>query len=100
MCIRDSIHIPEDGIFDKKLGKTDNIENGKAKANPKPDIAKVSSIGLLSFVIEPTKRDPSIGPVHEKETIARVRAIKNIPIKLFEEKESVLLDQVDGSDIS
>tara|TARA_A100001388_G_C28431274_1_gene339733 strand:+ start:274 stop:567 length:294 start_codon:yes stop_codon:yes gene_type:complete len=94
------IHIPEDGILDKILGKTDKIENGKAKANPKPDIAKVSSIGLLSFVIEPTKSDPSIGPVQEKETIARVKAIKNIPMKLFDENESVLLDQEDGSDIS
>ena len=38
--------------------------------------------------------------MQEKETIARVKAIKNIPMKLFDENESVLLDQEDGSDIS
>ena len=29
---------------------------------------------------DPASREPKIGPVHEKDTIAKVSAIKNIPI--------------------
>tara|TARA_B100001057_G_C22668375_1_gene878801 strand:- start:3 stop:311 length:309 start_codon:yes stop_codon:yes gene_type:complete len=32
-----------------------------------------------SAVSEPANKDPKIGPVQEKETIARVSAMKNIP---------------------
>ena len=32
-----------------------------------------------SDVIELAKSDPRIGPVHENETTAKVRAMKNIP---------------------
>ena len=94
------IQPPDLGIFLINLGKNDKIEKGTPKANPKPSIPKVNSVGPLEFN-EPASRDPKIGPVHEKETIDNVKAIKKIPkIFLREEEDSDLLAQELGREIS
>ena len=57
-----------------------NKVNGKANANPKPAIPCVNA--QAPPCKEPTNKVPKIGPVHEKETIAKVMAMKKIPPKL------------------
>ena len=50
-----------------------------AKANEKPNIPM---IGLIKAPWEAAiKIEPASGPVHEKETKTRVKAMKNTPIK-------------------
>ena len=47
---------------------------------------------------EPANNEPRMGPVHEKETIAKVRAIKKMPIlPLRLAPSSVAFPQEDGS---
>ena len=57
-----------------------NKVNGSAKANPNPAIPCVNA--QAPPCKEPTNKVPSIGPVQEKETIAKVMAMKKIPPKL------------------
>ena len=46
---------------------------------------------------EPTNKEPSIGPVHEKETSAKVKAIKKIPTMLdIDDFDSVLFKKNTG----
>ena len=53
------------------------------------------------LLIAPTNSEPRIGPVHEKETIASVNAIKNIPPRLPKpDFESALLASELGRVIS
>ena len=73
------IHPPDLGMDLRALGKKANNPKGSAKANPKPAIPKVSWSAPPSTVIEPASNEPNIGPVHEKDTIAKVSAIKKIP---------------------
>ena len=47
---------------------------------PGQNLPYLQLVEPLRLVKEPTSKDPNIGPVHEKETMARVSAIKNIPI--------------------
>ena len=71
---------------------------GKASANPNPVIPNVSCIAPPSEVKLPANKEPKIGPVHEKETSAKVNAIKKIPIPPFilEHAESEKLDHLLG----
>ncbi len=62
-----------------QLGNKANKANGSARANPKPPIPNVNCIAPPSLLREPPKSEPKIGPVQEKETMAKVRAIKNMP---------------------
>src|SRR5690554_2911421 len=73
-------HPPDLGSEFNQLGNRAKRAKGSAKATPKPPIPAVSCIAPPSAVNEPAKREPKIGPVHEKDTIAKVRAIKKIPI--------------------
>lgn len=52
--------------------------------------------------MEPTNKEPSIGPVHENETKTRVRAIKKIPINppMEFDLESIEFTQLAGRVIS
>ena len=96
------IHLPDFGIEFNILGKKANKVNGSARAIPKPNIPKVNWIAPPCDVIEPTKRDPRIGPVHENETSTNVSAMKNIPrypLKEFD-FESMELIQDAGKEIS
>ena len=91
------IQPPDLGIEFKAFGNKANKANGKAKAKPKPNIPKVSWIAPPSEVKLPASKDPRIGPVQEKETIASVSAIKKIPNPPFKEVfESVEFPQLLG----
>ena len=79
----------------------DKNENGNASANPNPKIATVKSVAPESTVRDPTSKEPRIGPVHEKETIANVNAMKKIPVKLvISDDESELFSHLTGRVIS
>ena len=56
-----------------------NKAKGNANANPKP--AKPTVSGQAPSVNVPASSEPSIGPVHENETMANVSAIKKMPPK-------------------
>ena len=74
------IQPPERGKEFNKLGKRAKTKNGNANERPKPAIPVVNCIAPPSAESEPAKSEPKIGPVQEKDTIAKVSAIKNIPI--------------------
>ena len=71
---------PELGIDFSQFGNKANKVKGSAKAIPKPVIPALNCMAPPSEVKEPANRDPKIGPVQENETIAKVKAIKKIPI--------------------
>jgi hypothetical protein len=53
------------------------------------------------WLMRPANKEPKIGPVQEKETMAKVRAIKNIPAKSPNpDLESTLLAKELGKPIS
>ena len=70
---------PELGSFSRNFGNIANKAKGSPSAKPKPPIPTVNCQAPESAVREPANKDPKIGPVQENETIARVRAMKNIP---------------------
>src|SRR5699024_3081395 len=74
------IQPPDFGSDLSIFGKRANKANGKAKATPKPVIPTVSCVAPPSLDKDPAKSEPNMGPVQEKDTIASVKAIKNIPI--------------------
>ena len=61
------------------LGKKANKEKGKASPRPNPNMPMMGAIAIPWELVCPNKV-PTIGPVHEKETITNVNAIKNIPV--------------------
>src|SRR5690606_5918194 len=80
------------------FGNSANNANGKAKATPKPVIPTVSCVAPPSLDNEPANSEPNIGPVQENETMAKVKAIKNIPIiPPAPEALSILFPQECGS---
>jgi hypothetical protein len=83
------------------LGNNAKIINGKAKPKPKPNMAIVNNVAPPSVDNTPPITAPKAGPVHEKETIIKVKAIKKIPAKppLFDAL-STLLANADGIVIS
>ena len=95
------IHPPDFGNAFNQLGNNANRAKGKARASPKPVIPAVNCVAPPSAVNEPANNEPKIGPVQEKETIAKVKAIKKMPIKPpTEEAESILFPQELGKVIS
>ena len=94
-------HPPDFGKEFSQFGNNANNAKGKANANPKPDIPAVSCVAPPSEVKEPANKEPKMGPVQEKETIASVNAIKNTPmIPPTEEALSILFPQELGNIIS
>ena len=75
------IQPPDFGKLCKACGKSAKSPNTIAHDKPNPAKAKVRSIGTLTEPVTalPNKL-PKIGPVHEKETMTKVSAIKKIPI--------------------
>ena len=75
------IQPPDFGRLCSACGNNANKPKTIAQAKPKPAKAKVKSIGTS---VEPVtalpNKLPKIGPVQEKETITKVKAIKKIPI--------------------
>ena len=94
--------VPDLGIDCNAFGNRENIPKGKDKDNPKPIIPKDSSIAPASDDNDPARSEPKIGPVQEKETIAKVNAIKNNPIIPFNLKDALSekFDHFDGRDNS
>src|SRR5690606_9419426 len=72
------IHPPERGIEFNQPGNMANNINGNAKANEKPNIPTNGAKPPLDAAS--TNSVPTIGPVHENDTIANANAIKKIPI--------------------
>src|SRR5436190_9932444 len=72
------IQPPDFGNDLSQLGNMAN--NAKGKPNAKPNPAAPAVNGHAPSTATFANNVPSIGPVQEKETIANVPAIKNIPI--------------------
>src|SRR6478609_10331748 len=71
-------HPPDFGNVFNQPGNIAKSMNGKAKANEKPNIP--TSGAIPPFEAASTNRVPTIGPVHENETIAKAKAMNKIPI--------------------
>ena len=91
-------HPPDFGRECSQLGKIANTVNGKANAQPKP--ARPAVNGHEPRAAVPASSEPRIGPVQEKETMASVNAIKNIPIVSRPERELALFAKPPGRVIS
>jgi hypothetical protein len=92
-------HPPDFGKEFIQPGNNANKVKGKESASENPNIPTNGAIPPMDA--DSTKRVPTIGPVHEKETNASAKAMKKIPIKppLFDE-ESALFNQEFGNIIS
>src|SRR5690606_23704817 len=81
-------------------GKTAKITNGIARAMENPNIP-IAGPNLSPFDAASTSSVPMIGPVQENDTKAKLKAIKNRPIKPFpSDFASILLTKELGSVIS
>ena len=95
------IQLPDFGACFNHAGKSAKSVNGSANAMAKPNIPIAGPV-MLPDVDTCTSRKPMIGPVHEKDTNARVKAIKKIlNIPLVEEALlSTALPHLSGRRIS
>ena len=89
---------PDFGSECSQFGKMANTVNGSASANPKPASPAVNGHDPCEAV--PASNEPSMGPVHENETMARVNAMKKIPAVPSPERALALFAKPDGSVIS
>src|SRR5690349_16870864 len=71
------IQPPDLGNDCSQLGNIANKANGNPNANPKPAAPAVSGHAPSTATL--VSKVPRIGPVHEKDTMASVAAIKNMP---------------------
>jgi len=93
-------HPPDLGNVFNHAGNIANNANGTANATENPSIPTSGPI-LLPPPAACTNNVPMMGPVQEKDTMARVKAMKNMPIKPpRSEALSALLAQEDGRVIS
>ena len=69
---------PDFGSECSQPGNMAKSINGKANANENPNIPITGAIP--PFEAASTKSVPTMGPVQEKETIARAKAMNKIPI--------------------
>ena len=72
-------HPPDFGRAFSMFGNIANNAKGNPSATPKPAIPAVSCQAPPSAEREPASKEPRIGPVHEKDTIDKVNAIKKTP---------------------
>ena len=91
-------HPPDFGRDCNQFGNIANKVKGSASAKPKPASPAVNGHEPCAAV--PASNEPRMGPVHEKETIASVKAIKNIPTTSRPERALVLLAKLPGKVIS
>ena len=70
---------PDFGNEFSHFGNIANNVKGNASARPKPDIPSDNWVAPPSEDKELPSSVPKMGPVHEKDTIANVRAIKKMP---------------------
>ena len=92
------IHPPDFGACFSNEGKRAKSVNGMAKAMAKPNMPMVGAT-MSPCVETATSRKPTMGPVHEKDTKARVKAMKKMDSRpvVFSDFSSILFDQEDGS---
>src|SRR4029434_4141571 len=81
-----------------QFGKIANTVNGNASAKPKPASPAVK--GQDPWAAVPANSEPRMGPVHEKETIASVNAIKKIPTTSRPDRALALFASPPGNLIS
>ena len=92
-------HPPLCGKLFNHPGKAENNPKGSARAEENPSITAVGA--AKDPVAAPAKADPTRGPVHEKDTIASVAAMKKMPMMPpRSDAASALLAQLEGSWIS
>src|SRR6185369_13633100 len=91
-------HPPDFGRDCSQFGKMANTVKGSARAKPKPASPAVNGHEPCAAV--PANNEPRIGPVHEKETIARVNAIKKIPATSRPDRALALFASPPGNLIS
>ena len=94
-------HPPDFGISLSIDGKSENSENGMARAKAKPNIPTAGPV-MLPMVAASTSNVPMIGPVHENDTSVRVNAMKNMlrnPVVL-PARLSIWFDHDDGNVMS
>src|SRR6185437_4860325 len=82
------IQLPERGRDRSQLGNNANKAKGKPSASPKPAMATLSCTAPPFWFKAPTNRVPRMGPVHENETVARVSAMKKMPLTRARERNS------------
>ena len=70
---------PDLGRALSMFGNIAKSVKGKPRAKPKPPIPAVNCQAPPSLDKDPAKSEPKIGPVHEKETMDNVSAIKKTP---------------------
>ncbi len=94
-----TIHFPDLGNLFILLGKMAKKVNGKAKAIEKDNIP---NIGFIATPFADWTNIPPIkGPIQEKETRTKVRAIKKIPTEPFwSDCLSIRLIKPGGKEIS
>src|SRR5438094_4207906 len=80
---------PDLGSEPNQFGKMANTVKGSAREKPKPARPAVSGHEPCAAV--PASKEPKIGPVQEKETMASVNAIKKIPAVSSPERALALL---------
>ena len=71
------IHPPDLGMDFNQDGNMANKVNGKARAKAKPNMPMAGAT-TLPVVDTSTSRNPMMGPVHEKDTNERVKAIRKM----------------------
>ena len=91
-------HPPDFGRDCNQLGKIANTVKGSASAKPKPASPAVKGHEPCAAV--PASKEPSMGPVHEKETMASVKAIKKIPTTSRPDRACALFANPPGNLIS
>ena len=99
--LRMFIQPPDLGADFSHEGKRANSVNGSARANAKPSMP-MAGPQKLPLVAKSTSRKPMMGPVHENDTSARVKAIRKMdsrPLVLLA-LLSTALDHLLGSLIS
>src|SRR5699024_6110186 len=67
------------GNLFNQFGNIANKAKGSAKESPNPAIPTVNCHAPPSLASEPPNKEPKIGPLQEKETIAKVSAINETP---------------------
>src|SRR5690606_34293673 len=72
-------HPPDLGRLLSHSGKIAKSAKGMAKAKEKANIPKIGWI--ISPPAEAISIEPTIGPVQEKDTSTKVKAIKKIPVR-------------------
>ena len=97
MTLTTSNQDPDLGRFFSSFGNNAKIANGTPNPIPNPENAGVMNAEFLALA----STNPRIGPVQEKETMAKVNAIKKIPINVpVPDLLSSLLPRLAGNDIS